>query len=97
MYGALYSVFCGLCVSKIKIIRRPRDLIRAIQTLRKEKSLTPSEAVTLLVETDEVGKEFVNSALEEIKKPTNVSEIVFDKNDGEEIKVREMIFKLKIK
>ena len=74
-----------------------RDLIRAIQTLRKEKSLTPSEAVTLLVETDEVGKEFVNSALEEIKKPTNVSEIVFDKNDGEEIKVREMIFKLKIK
>ena len=72
-------------------------MIRAIQTLRKEKSLTPSEAVTLLVETDEVGKEFVNSALEEIKKPTNVSEIVFDKNDGEEIKVREMIFKLKIK
>jgi len=73
-----------------------RDLVRTIQSLRKEKNLVPSDTVKLLVETDEIGKNFVNSVLEEIKKPTNVSEVVFQENDGVEVKIGEMTFKLNI-
>jgi len=81
-----------------------RDLIRAIQVLRKEKNLVPSDTVGLLVETDEVGKEFINSVLEEIKKPTNVSDVIFESNDGGELKIETRLndevgqdYKLKIK
>ena len=33
------------------------------------------------------GKEFLNSVALEIKKPTNVSEIRFEKNDGSELEI----------
>lgn len=74
-----------------------RGFIRAIQELRKNKNLMPSDAVELLVETDELGKEFLNSVLEDIKKPTNVSKIDFEENDGEELKIGDLIFKIMIK
>ena len=72
-----------------------RELIRAIQDLRKQKGLSPSDKIVLMVETDEVGKEFINSAEQEIKKPTNVSLIKFEDNNGEELKIEN--YKLKIK
>ena len=74
-----------------------RELIRAVQDLRKQKGLSPSDKVELFVETDEVGKEFVTSASEEIKKPTNVSEIKFEKNDGETLSIQELKLKIQIK
>jgi isoleucyl-tRNA synthetase len=74
-----------------------RDFIRSVQELRKNKNLVPSDEAELLVETDEKGKEFLNSVLEEIKKPTNISEIKFESNDGEELKIEEMMFKVQIK
>ena len=74
-----------------------RDLIRTIQILRKDRALAPSDKVKLLIETDEVGKEFFNSVLEEIKKPTNIEDVVFIENDGEEIEIDRLKFRLKIK
>jgi len=73
-----------------------RDFIRAVQELRKNKNLLPTDSVKLLVETDQNGKVFLNSVLEEIKKPTNVSEIIFAENDGEELKIDNIIFKISI-
>ncbi len=72
-----------------------REFVRAVQDLRKQAGLSPSDKISLLVETDEAGKEFVNSALEEIKKPTNISEINYESNDGQELKIEN--YKLKIK
>ena len=74
-----------------------RDLIRTIQILRKDRALAPSDKVKLLIETNEVGKEFFNSVLEEIKKPTNIEDVVFIENDGEEIEIDRLKFRLKIK
>jgi isoleucyl-tRNA synthetase len=74
-----------------------RDFVRAVQELRKNKNLVPSDEIELLVETDDVGKKFLDSVASEIKKPTNVSEIIFAKNDGEEIKIQELKFKIQIK
>lgn len=73
-----------------------RDFIRAVQELRKEKKLLPADEINLLVETDEVGKEFLNSVSEEIKKPTNVSQIIFENNDGAELKIENFVFKISL-
>jgi isoleucyl-tRNA synthetase len=57
-----------------------RDFIRAIQEARKTKNLTPSESITLKIETNDIGKTFVETNAEAIKKPTNVGEFMFDLN-----------------
>jgi len=68
-----------------------RDLIRSIQGLRKKLDLTPQEKVTLVIETDEEGKSFVEKFSEEIKKATDTAEIEFVSIDeGAEIKVGEI-------
>lgn len=74
-----------------------RDFVRAVQELRKEKKLLPTDEINLLVETDEIGKEFLNSVASEIKKPTNVSQIIFENNDGIELEIDDMVFKIRIK
>ena len=56
----------------------------------------PSDSIELLVETDEEGKEFLNSVSEQIKKPTNISKIIFENNEGEELKIGDFIFKIHV-
>ena len=73
-----------------------RDFIRAVQELRKNKNLVPSDSIELLVETDEEGKEFLNSVSEQIKKLTNISKIIFENNEGEELKIGDFIFKIHV-
>ncbi len=73
-----------------------REFVRAVQDLRKQKGLAPSDTIKLLVETDEKGRAFIESLSEEIKKPTNVSEIIFESNDGEAANIGEMKFNLSI-
>lgn len=73
-----------------------REIIRAIQDLRKQKKLVPQNEIELIINTDEKGKEFINSNFEEIKKPTNIKKINFEQNDGEELKIDSMVFKIQI-
>jgi isoleucyl-tRNA synthetase len=73
-----------------------RELVRTIQELRKNKNLKPQDSVELLVETDDAGKEFLQSVESEIKKPTNVSEILFKDNDGEECEINKIKYKISI-
>lgn len=69
-----------------------RDIIRAVQELRKEKKLVPADKVNLVIETDETGKEFIMSCADEIKKPTNISEFKFEKNNGVGVEIGKMNF-----
>ncbi|MEK7642674.1 MAG: class I tRNA ligase family protein [Patescibacteria group bacterium] len=71
-----------------------RELIRTIQDLRKQKGLTPDQSVTLFVDTDELGKSFINSYQREISKPTNILGIKFEANNGEELKIGDLAFKI---
>ncbi len=73
-----------------------REFVRSVQDLRKQKGLEPSDMVRLLVETDPEGRAFIESLSAEIKKPTNLSEIVFEKNDGEDLKIENLKLKIKI-
>jgi isoleucyl-tRNA synthetase len=54
-----------------------RDLIRAIQELRKTEGLTVGDKVVLLLESDEKAKELVHSFLHDIKKVTLVTGVEY--------------------
>ncbi|MFA5095595.1 MAG: class I tRNA ligase family protein [Candidatus Paceibacterota bacterium] len=71
-----------------------RELARAIQDMRKKMGLTPSDIVSLVVETDEEGKKLIQKFEVEIKKTILVSKIEFKQNNGEEIKIDELVFKI---
>ncbi len=73
-----------------------REFVRAIQAMRKEKGLVATHSIVLKVETDEKGKKFLEANSEQIKKPTNISEIRFEKNDGEKIEINKLVFALSI-
>lgn len=74
-----------------------REFIRAIQDLRKQKNLSPLDVIVLEIETDDKGREFIEDVASEIKKPTNISKILFSENNGIELKIENYKFKIQIK
>jgi isoleucyl-tRNA synthetase len=73
-----------------------RELARALQDMRKNMGLTPSDAVSVVFETDEKGKNLIQKFEADIKKTVLISEIKFENNGGEEIKIDNLLFKVKI-
>jgi len=74
-----------------------RELVRAIQDMRKKAGLTPSDIISLSVETNEEGKKLIQKFEIEMKKVVLAKEIKFEVNSGEEIKIGDIVFKLSIK
>ena len=74
-----------------------RELVRAIQDLRKEFGLTPSDKIKLCLDTDQNGKDLVQKFEQDLKKSVITSQIEFKANNGEEIKVDNLSFKIEIK
>jgi isoleucyl-tRNA synthetase len=74
-----------------------RELTRQIQDMRKKAGLTPDQKVSLTVETDEAGQALVEEFADEIKKTTLLENIKFTEvPDGEEIKIGDSSYKLRI-
>jgi isoleucyl-tRNA synthetase len=73
-----------------------RELVRALQDMRKKMGLTPSDAVSLVIETDEQGKKLVQKFEKDLKKTVLVLKVEFGKNDGEGIKIDGLVFRVKI-
>lgn len=73
-----------------------RELVRALQDMRKKMGLTPSDLVTITFKTDTSGENLVNKFESEIKKTVQVSGIDFASNDGEEVKIDSLVYKVKI-
>jgi len=65
-----------------------RELVRAIQDLRKKSGFSPQDKINLMIETDELGEKFIKNFENEIKKGTNSVEIKFVKIEGKETKPR---------
>jgi isoleucyl-tRNA synthetase len=55
-----------------------RELIRAVQDLRKQAGLNPEDKATLVVEADEIGSVLVESARLELARVAGVAEIVYE-------------------
>lgn len=74
-----------------------RELVRAIQDLRKSTGLTPKDMPTLHYSGNAEVKEFVESIASNLKTTCVLSEIVFDTNiETEEIKFADTTIKLKL-
>jgi isoleucyl-tRNA synthetase len=73
-----------------------RELARALQDMRKKIGLTPSDVISISFETDEIGKKLVQQFETDIQKTVLASKIEFGNNDGEEIKIDRLTFKVKI-
>jgi isoleucyl-tRNA synthetase len=74
-----------------------RELVRALQDMRKEKGLTPSDLISVLVETNDVGKKLIQKFENEMKKIVLISQVDFRDVQGEEIKIEDMSFKVEMK
>ncbi len=73
-----------------------REFVRALQDLRKKIGLTPSDVIKLTVDTDEKGQKLIEKFKNELEKTVLVSEIKFAENDGEEIKVDTLTFRVQV-
>jgi len=73
-----------------------RELVRALQAMRKKMGLTPSDVIALAFETNDAGKKLIQKFESDMKKTVLVSEIRFKENNGEEIKIDELTFRVKI-
>ena len=73
-----------------------RELVRGLQDLRKKVGLTPSDVIVFNVETNENGKKLIQKFEKEIKKTVLAKKIKFGQNNGEEVKVGDLIFKISI-
>ncbi len=71
-----------------------RDLVRAVQELRKLTGLTPSDSATLTVTTDERGRALIEEFANELKKTSILREIIFGEVSGEPVEIDGMKFVL---
>ena len=74
-----------------------RELVRALQDERKKEGLMPSDVITLSISTDEKGQELIQEFRADLLKTVGVGELKTENNDGVEIKIDELVFRIKIK
>ncbi len=73
-----------------------RELLRAVQDMRKKEGLMPSDVITLSIATDTKGEELIKEFETDFKKTVGAKEIKIGENDGAEVKIGELSFKIKI-
>ena len=76
-----------------------RELARALQDMRKKMGLTPNNIVVLTFETNDLGKKLIHKFETDMKKTVLVSRVEFSTLGGkdiEEIKIDDLVFKVKI-
>ena len=65
--------------------------------MRKKMGLTPSDILSLVVETSDEGRRLIQKFEVELLKIVLASKIEFKENDGDETKIDELVFKIRIK
>ena len=71
-----------------------RELVRAVQDLRKEKDLTVNDKAVLLVDADERGKAFIEKNRAELSKVTLLNDVKFVPLKTEPFEVGDCTFKI---
>ncbi|MEI7809951.1 MAG: DUF5915 domain-containing protein [bacterium] len=82
--------------SELKLEGDYRELVRGIQDMRKKAGLTPSDVIAITIETDEAGKNLIQKFEDDMKKTIMAGKIELENNDGIEIKVDNLSFKISI-
>jgi isoleucyl-tRNA synthetase len=71
-----------------------RELMRAIQDMRKQKGLKPEDVIELVIGTTEQGKEVINKFENDIKKTVGALEIKIVESDTGEIVIEDINFSI---
>jgi isoleucyl-tRNA synthetase len=69
-----------------------RELVRAIQDIRKKKGLNPNDMVSIKILTNVDGQEFLNKFKTELMKAVSAKEIQMKENEGTEVKIDGLVF-----
>jgi len=81
---------------ELKLEGEYRELVRALQDMRKNMGLTPNDLVTFVFDAGDMVKGLVEKFEGEMKKTILASKIEFKTNDGVELKVGKFSLKVKI-
>jgi isoleucyl-tRNA synthetase len=73
-----------------------RELVRAIQDMRKKAGLNPNDMISLEVATSVDGQQIINKWKNELLKAIGSKEISIKENNGVEVKIDELIFVINI-
>lgn len=69
-----------------------RELVRAIQDMRKKQGLSPSDVIKLQIETNVEGQELIEIFKGDLLKTVGAKELSIAENEGTEVKVDELLF-----
>ena len=72
-----------------------RDFIRQVQSMRKDAGLVPQDLVKLKIYSDKE-LDFIQKFEDKIKKVAGVKEILFEQNNGEDLKIEDLNIKVEI-
>ncbi|ETB63929.1 TPA: isoleucine--tRNA ligase [Candidatus Nomurabacteria bacterium] len=73
-----------------------RELVRAVQDMRKKMGLNPNDVVNLEIETGVEGQKIINRFEKEFEKAVS-AKVSIKENEGEEIKIGDILLKIDIK
>jgi len=73
-----------------------RELVRAIQDIRKKNGLNPNDTMTLEISTSKEGEEFVVKFKELLMKNVGAKEVIFKNNEGSSLKIDNVEFILSV-
>jgi isoleucyl-tRNA synthetase len=79
---------------ELKLEGNYRELVRAVQDLRKKEGFTPSDKITASLSKD--AEALVNPFLEEFKKTVQAESVSFDLTEGNEISIDDMKVLVKV-
>jgi isoleucyl-tRNA synthetase len=73
-----------------------RELLRAIQDMRKAQGLNASDSIVLTIETGVLGEELINTFETEMQKTVGARELKIAENQGQEVKIDDLVFQVEI-
>jgi len=81
---------------ELKLEGNYREFLRSVQDMRKKMGLVPSDTIKIFIETDSIGQNIIQKFEQDFKKVAGISAIEFTPNDGTEIKIDNINFKIKL-
>ncbi|MCM2338857.1 MAG: class I tRNA ligase family protein [Burkholderiales bacterium] len=73
-----------------------REFVRGVQDMRKKMGLTPSDVISIKIDTNDEGKKLIQKFEKDLSKVILASSVEFKENEGEDIKIDELVFKIQI-
>ncbi len=73
-----------------------RELVRAVQDMRKKNGLNPNDIITLEISTEVKGGEMINKFKADLLKSVGAKDLLIKENNGQEVKIDDLVFILNL-